>query len=194
MKRFAARLLLPASGPALAVSLVSVLARPAGAADGLPADVFAGYSFARIADVRRHGGGIASSFPLFGPVSGFVDASLHFGSSESVDRTDLTLMAGPGVRFGRAGGRVFFLRALAGLVRDRASVSVLDVDISESDSRFGLMAGGGVDLPFASRWAARVEGDYVWNDLAAEGLDGADVSGSGFRASAGVVFRFGSRP
>jgi hypothetical protein len=42
-------------------------------------------------------------------------------------------MAGPGVRFGKRTGTVIFVRVLAGLVRDRASIAVLDVDISESN-------------------------------------------------------------
>jgi opacity protein-like surface antigen len=161
----------------------------------LPPDLFAGYSFARLSDVSRHGANLASSFRLIGPLSGFLDASAHFGSRDSVERADLTVMAGPGVRFGGPGATVFFVRALGGLVRDRASVSVLDVDVSESDSRLGVMAGGGIDVPFASRWAVRVQGDWLWNDVAAaDGLDGADPKTSGFRASAGVVYRFGAHP
>jgi opacity protein-like surface antigen len=186
------RLLVAPTTLALALFGSSV---PAGAGERLPPDLFAGYSFAQVSDVSRHGANLASSFALLGPVSGFVDASVHWGSKDSVDRSDLTLMAGPGVRLGRAGGTVFFVRALAGLVRDRASVAVLDVDISESDSRFGVLAGGGVDIPFAARWAVRVQGDYLWNDVSAvDGVDGVDVTKSGFRASAGVVYRFGARP
>lgn len=182
-----------AAGLGVLVALAS--ATPALAADRLPADLFAGYSFAQIDDVNRHGVNLASGFHILGPLSGFVDASAHWGSDESLDRADLTLMAGPGVRFGKPGGIAFFVRGLAGLVTERASVAVLDVDISESSSRFGVMAGGGVDVPFAARWAVRVQGDYLWNDVAdAEGLDGSAAKKSGFRASAGVVYRFGARP
>jgi opacity protein-like surface antigen len=117
-----------------------------------------------------------------------VDASAHWGSSEGTNLDDLTLMAGPGVRFGKRGGMVFFVRALAGLVKDRASIAVLDVDISESSSRFGVLAGGGIDVRIAKKLALRAQGDYLWSDVA-EGS-----KSSGFRVSAGLVYRFGIAP
>jgi opacity protein-like surface antigen len=170
----------------LAASLA--LAVPVAASEGQGTDLFAGYSFAKIDDVNRNGANAAVGFDLFGPVDGFVDASAHWGSSEGTSLDDLTLMAGPGVRFGRRGKLVVFARALAGLVRDRASISVLDVDISESSTRFGVLAGGGVDVPVAKRLALRAQGDWLWNDVP-EGS-----KSSGFRASAGIVFRFGVAP
>ena len=94
-------------------------------------------------------------FDLVGPLSGFVDTSVHWGSQEGVSLSDLTLMAGPGLRFGKRGGTVFFVRALAGLVQDKASIDVLDVDISETSSSFGVLAGGGVDF------RALGAGDYL---------------------------------
>jgi hypothetical protein len=170
----------------LAASLA--LAVPVAASEGQGTDLFAGYSFAKIDDVNRNGADAAVGFDLFGPVDGFVDASAHWGSSEGIDLSDLTLMAGPGVRFGKRGSTVVFVRALAGLVQDRASITVLDVDISESSSRFGVLAGGGVDFPVAKKLALRAQGDWLWND-APEGS-----KSSGFRASAGIVFRFGVAP
>ena len=80
------------------------------------------------------------------------------------------------------------MRALAGLVKDRASITVLDVDISESSSRFGVLAGGGIDFPITKKLALRAQGDYLWNDV------GEDSKSSGFRASAGIVYRFGIAP
>jgi opacity protein-like surface antigen len=94
-------------------------------------------------------------------------------------------MAGPGVRFGKRGGTVFFVRALAGLVQDKGSIGILDVDISETDSRLGVLAGGGVDFKLSSSLVGRLQGDYLWNDV--EG-----GKSSGFRASAGIVYRFAS--
>jgi len=75
------------------------------------------------------------------------------------------LMAGPGFRFGSRGGSVLFARVLAGLVRDRASIQVLDVSISEGESRFGILAGGGIDFRVAKKLALRAQGDYLWNDV-----------------------------
>ena len=141
-------------------------------------------------------------FDLVGPLSGFVDTSFHWGSQEGVSLSDLTLMAGPGLRFGKRGGTVFFVRALAGLVQDKASISVLDVDISETSTSFGVLAGGGVDFRMARTLAVRLQGDYLWSDAGTEGIascpqgtscDAAEGGrSSGFRVSAGVVYRFGS--
>jgi hypothetical protein len=174
----------PASLPALLV-LALLAAAPATAGEGHGTDLFAGYSFADIDEVSRHGGNLALGFDLAGPLSGFVDASFHWGSSEGASLSDATLMAGPGVRFGKRGGTVFFARVLAGLVSDKASIEVLDVDISETSSRFGVLAGGGVDFRLSPSLAARVQGDYLWNDVELG-------SSSGFRISAGIVYRFGS--
>lgn len=173
--------------PALLLSALLGLALAAGSAsagEGHGTDLFAGYSFAQIQDSNRNGANLALGFDL-GPLSAFVDTSVHWGSQEGVSLSDLTLMAGPGLRFGKRGGTVFFVRALAGLVQDKASIGVLDVDISETSSSFGLLAGGGVDFRVASTLAVRVQGDYLWNDV-------DEGESSGYRVSAGVVYRFGS--
>jgi len=183
----------------LAASLA--LAAPA-AAEGQGTDLFAGYSFAQVGDVSRHGANAAVGFDLFGPIDLFVDASGHWGSREGVGRSDLTLMAGPGARFGKRGKTVVFVRALAGLVRDRASIEVLDVDINESSSGFGLLAGGGVDFPIARALAVRAQADYLlWDaggdEVACLALGCPAPDGgweSSFRVSAGIVFRFGAAP
>ena len=157
----------------------------ARAGERLGTDLFAGYSFARVNELGRHGGNAWIGFDLVGPFAGFVDASAHWGQGTGLDRSDVTLMAGPGVRFGKRGGTVFFVRALAGVLRERASIGVLDVDIGESSNRLGAMGGGGVELRIAKRWAACLTGDYLWNNA----KDGGKKSG--FRASAGIVRRFG---
>ena len=173
--------------PALVSILVglALAASTATAGEGHGTDFFAGYSFAKIDDVNRHGANLALGFELFGPFSGFVDASFHWGSQQGASLNDVTLMAGPGVRFGKRGGTIFFVRALAGLVQDKATISVLDVDISEKDKRFGVLGGGGVDFRVAKALAVRLQGDYLWNDV-------AEGKSSGYRASAGIVYRFGS--
>jgi opacity protein-like surface antigen len=185
---------------------VLALALPVEAAEPHGTDLFAGYSFAQVDDLGRHGGDVAVAFDLFGPVDGFVDASTHWGSQGSLGLNDLTLMAGPGARFGKRGGTVVFLRVLAGLVRDRSTISVLDVDISESASRFGVLAGGGVDFRVARSLAVRVQADYLGYDAGdasiaipipppgGEPVPAGSSWSSGFRASAGVVYRWGIAP
>ena len=192
--------------PALLLSalLGLALAASAAAGEGHGTDLLAGYSFAHIQDDNRHGANLAVGFDLFGPLSGFVDTSVHWGSQEGVSLSDWTLMAGPGVRFGKRGGTVFFVRALAGLVQDKATISVLDVDISEKSSSFGILAGGGVDIRVSTPLAVRLQADYLLHDTGSEGLTSCvpgattcdDTGGggwsSGYRFSAGVVYRFGS--
>jgi opacity protein-like surface antigen len=193
-----AQLLSAALGLALAAS-------PLAAGEPHGSDLFAGYSFAQIDDTNRHGAALALGFDLVGPLSGFVDTSFHWGSQEGTSLSDLTVMAGPGMRFGKRGGTVFFVRALAGLVRDRASIGILDIDISETSSRFGVLAGGGVDYRVSTTLALRLQGDYLASDTGSEGsascppassgVSCEDTHGgwsSGYRVSAGIAYRFGS--
>jgi hypothetical protein len=180
------------------------------AADRLPADVFAGYSYMKLEDVDRHGVNLAVSFSLAGVFSGFVDSSAHWGSEGLhgwIHRTDLTLMAGPGVRLGKRGGLVFFLRGLLGFVTDRTSYPEYTGAVAHSNSRLGAMAGGGFGLPFGSRLALRAQADCLWSETPEgsapmAGSSGAWIPGTpgtgpsslstGFRASAGLVYRFGA--
>lgn len=188
MTRRSRRAVLVAAACALAVA-----ASAPASAGTLPPEVFAGYSLGRMDEVSRHGANLALGIHLFGPVTGFVDASAHWGGDASLDSSDLTAMAGPGVRFGKAGRTVVFARALAGLVRDRWSVSVLDVAISESTIRLGVLAGGGVDFPVAKRLAIRAQADYLWRDVPPQD-EIAGLTSSGFRASLGIVYRLGTAP
>jgi hypothetical protein len=183
------------------------------AAECLPADVFAGYSFMQLEDVDRHGVNLALSFSLAGSFGGFVDSSAHWSNQAwrgRIHRTDLTLMAGPGVRLGKRGGLAFFLRGLVGLVTDRASYPEWTGAVAHSDSRLGAMAGGGVELAIGSRLALRAQGDCLWRE--APGRSQPTVAGSpgpvprivgtpaagpssqstSFRVSAGLVYRFGA--
>ena len=52
------------------------------------------------------------------------------------------------------------------------------------------LAGGGVDFRVTKTLAARVQADYLWNDVS----DSVASSSSGFRVSAGIVYRFGIAP
>lgn len=165
-----------------ATALFLALAVPARA-EGPGVEVFGGYSYARIESASRHGGNAAISFDLRSPLGLKADVSSHFGSGEGVDRSDFALMGGPVLRLDRGGTRLF-LHVLVGLRRERASLTVFDVTISEDENQFGVASGGGVDFRIARRWAVRLQGDYLWSK--AEG-----VSASGVRGSAGVVFRPG---
>jgi hypothetical protein len=177
------------SSPVLPLVLLALAGADAQAAGGEPlgTDLFAGYSFARVSDTSRHGASLALGFHALGPIAGFVDAGAHWGRESGVTLSDLTLAAGPGIRFGGRGGTLVFVRVLAGVLRDRASISVLGVDISEGSTRFAVLAGGGVDVRIAARLALRAQGDYLWNDV-------PNANKSGLRVSGGVVYRFGAAP
>ena len=191
----------------LGLAVLLAAAERAAAGEPLGTNLFGGYSYLKLDESSRHGANLALDFRAFGPVAAFVDLSTHWGSEEGVSVNDLTLMAGPGVRFGNRWGTAFFARALAGLVRDKGTIGILDVDISESDSRFGVVAGGGVDFRVTKKLAARVQADYVWSDAPPGGIaqcpappsgggscSDASSSSSGFRVSAGVTYRFGTAP
>jgi opacity protein-like surface antigen len=78
------------------------------------------------------------------------------------------------------------VHALAGGVRNRASVQVLGVTISESDTNFAWAAGGGVSFRISDRWDARVQGDYF--NVKIEGTNDGNP-----RLAAGVAYGFGRR-
>lgn len=164
---------------ALVLALVPL---PATAGDG--PDLAAGYSMLQLDDQTRHGVSGALSFPAFGKVRLWLDAATHEASVDGVDLTTSSLMAGPGLRFGKGRARVF-VRAMAGLLRDRASISVFEADISETESGLGVLAGGGVDVRLARRIDLRLQGDYLWRD-SEQGESG------GVRGGAGFVYRFGA--
>jgi hypothetical protein len=189
-------------GHVLALAL-ALGAAPAAADEGHGVDLFGGYSFARIGETDRHGGNLALGFDV-GPLAAFVDTSFHWGSQAEIGLHDLTLMAGPGARFGKRGGTVIFVRILAGLVRDQASIGVLDVEISEGTTDLGFLGGGGVDFRIGSRLAARVQADYLLHDTGVDGIAscppgvmecsvGSNWS-SGYRVSVGITYRFGKAP
>jgi opacity protein-like surface antigen len=153
-----------------------------------PGDLSGGYSFERSksADgpsVNRHGWNASVAVGLTGPISLVADAGGHYGSSGGVDGSQLTLMGGPRVSLLRGDKYSPFVQALVGLLRETASVKVLDVTISESENRLGMLFGGGLDVKVSGRWAVRLEGDY-------ERSSKSGNSQSGFRANVGAAYRF----
>jgi hypothetical protein len=194
----------PQPNALVALALVALVgaAAPALAGEPLGTDLFAGYSFARVSETSRHGADLALGFHAIGALAGFVDLGAHWGSESGVGVSDLTLMAGPGLRFGKRGGTLACVRVLAGVLRDRASISVLDVEISQGETHFALLAGGGIDVRLRGRFALRAQGDYLWHYVTAGTAScptgssscSAASGASGVRVSAGVVYRFGAGP
>jgi opacity protein-like surface antigen len=163
----------------LAAALLLVFMAPAAHA----ADLFAGYSMLA-SDPTLHGWHAALGFRLAGRIDLVVDAREHYGDAgDGSDLASLSLMAGPRLTFG--GGRLRpFVQLLGGAVRTRAGIEVFEVEISEKSTDFGGAAGGGLDVGFGARWAARLAADYRL--VSADGETEGDP-----RLSAGVVYRFG---
>jgi opacity protein-like surface antigen len=168
----------------LAALALLCLALPAAARAG--GDVFGGYSFERADALNRHGWNASLAVGLTGPIALEADGSGHYGSKDGVDRDQLTLMGGARFSLLRGGKAAPFVHALAGLLREKAGIRILDVTIGEEENRFGMLLGGGVDVKVGERFAVRLLGDYEHSSKH------GDVQ-SGFRVSVGAAFRFGAR-
>jgi opacity protein-like surface antigen len=175
--------------------LIAALAGPsrAGAAEVPKAELFAGYGywwgggddpeFEETASL--HGFQVSFAWSLGAHLGLVADASGHFGDLDGVELSRWSLLAGPRLSF-RTGALGFFVHALAGAVRTRESLTVVDVTFSESATDFGGAAGGGVDLRLAERWALRAQGELTLLSL-------EDATVTNPRAAAGLVFRVGGR-
>jgi outer membrane protein OmpA-like peptidoglycan-associated protein len=123
-----------------------------------------------------------------------VDSSGHWGSGETGagnridDAAFYNLSAGPKLTF-RSHYFSPFLEALVGGHR-------LTPDLFQRDDRFGLMAGGGLDLNLNRRFALRlIRGDFVFSNHQygpSSTVPSTDVRG--VRLQSGVVFMFGGEP
>jgi hypothetical protein len=169
----------------LLVALLVCAPRAVRAEDPARSEVFFGPSYIHVEGESLYGGEVAYAHYFDRSLGAVVDASYHVGSSGGLDLSELNLLAGPRYAFNRSGSWSFFVQALFGLRRDSTSFKVLDVSISEGESRFGIAAGGGVDIRLCTRWAVRVSGDYLWSKSEGESVNG-------FRASVGAVYRFGA--
>jgi Outer membrane protein beta-barrel domain len=171
-----------------AYGLAAALLAAAGSAtaqaqDASRGDAFAAYSMLA-SDENMHGWHAALGWGVSGRVGVLLDASGHRGTdAEGTDVRTFALMAGPRAAFGA--GRVRpFVHAIVGIVRSTASVSVFDIEISESSTDWGGAAGLGFDLPFGDRWGVRLVGDYRAVKVEGETVGDPRVSG-------GVAYRFG---
>jgi hypothetical protein len=173
----------------LAVAAVLWAAAPARGqeAGGEPprAELFAGYSFVHSQQQSLNGWNASLALGLGGRLALLGDLSGHYGSG---GRSQLNLMAGPGLTLVRGSSAVLFVHALFGLHRETVSLQVFDVSISESESHFGMQFGGGLDIGIGGAWALRGQGDYQWIH---EPSTSGGTSVSGLRLSAGVVYRLG---
>ena len=170
-----------------AALLVAVGPAAASAQDASKGDAFAGYSMLASDGETLHGWHAAMGWGVSGHIGLLLDVSGHQGSDpEGTDVSLLSLMAGPRLTFGIGGRMRPFVHVIGGVVRSKASVSVFDVEISESATDFGGAAGGGFDVGVGERWALRIAGDYRVLKVDQE-------TASDPRFSAGVVYKFRAR-
>jgi outer membrane protein OmpA-like peptidoglycan-associated protein len=137
-------------------------------------DIFAGYSW------MNPGGNLPSITPGFGVTPTFnfnrwaglsFDVGAHYGDSENIS----TFMVGPRIKF-RQEHFEPFIHALVGL--HRLSLTGLG-----TDNRFGVVLGGGFDIPLTRLFSLRlIEADYVW-------VEHVDLQGARLRS--GIVLNFG---
>lgn len=164
----------------LALVLCALAALPLRAADAPKGDFFAGYSYWKIADESRNGwqASLARNFGGSRKLGVVIDLSGHYVSGSD----DLTLMAGP--RYAFHGAKITpFVQVLAGGVRLKEGIKVLDISISESSTHFAWAAGAGVSFSVTGHWDVRVQGDYLRVSL--------DGGGEGNpRLAAGFAYRF----
>jgi len=166
---------------AAATLALCALALPARAADAPKLDVFAGYSFLKFAEESRHGWEASAAWNVFGKLGFVADLAGHYKG----EFDDLSYLGG--VRFALHGDKLTpFVHVLAGGLRDRSSVHVLGVTISESKTHFAWAAGGGLSYRVSDHWDARVQADY-FNVKIEETNEGNP------RFAAGVAYRFGRR-
>ncbi len=165
----------------LAIAFVCALATSSGAAAEAPkGDFFAGYSYWKIAEESRNGwqASLARNFGGSRRLGAVIDLSGHYVSGSD----DLSFMAGP--RYAIHGAKVTpFVQALAGGVRLKEGIKVLNVTISESATNFAWAAGAGVSFRITGHWDVRVQGDYLQVSLDS-GSEGNP------RLAAGFAYRF----
>ncbi|HET8646488.1 MAG TPA: outer membrane beta-barrel protein, partial [Vicinamibacteria bacterium] len=146
---------------ALAAAVLVLGGGLASAADIPRAEGFGGYSYARSSHEPLHGWSATLGYNFTRHLEVEAEVAAHYGTFDT--GTDLgrqSFLAGPRLNF-RAGRATPFLRALAGVVRTSAGITVQNVTISARDTALGTATGGGVDLALGKSWGLRLQGDYV---------------------------------
>ncbi len=151
-------------------------------------DIFAGYSWM---DPGGTVGGVKlqSITPGFGitPTYNFnrwlglsFDTDIHYGDQANVS----TIMGGPRIKF-RQEHFEPFIQGLLGLHR-------LSIGGLGTDDRFGVVLGGGIDIPLVRLLSLRlIEADYVWSDHDFKPVIANTSTLSGARIRTGLLLNLG---
>jgi hypothetical protein len=167
------------------LALLALSGAPGFAAEAPSAELFGGYAYTRDGDQDLNGGEASLGLRLTRWISVEADVSTHYGSALGTHTSRLFFLGGPRFAYRRHSFAIF-TRYLAGGVRSRSGLTILDVDIAETRTDFAMAFGGGVDVGISDRWAVRAQGDYAL--IRADGNTEKEP-----RFSAGFVYRFRSR-
>jgi hypothetical protein len=169
--------------------IVALLLLPLGAAaqETPKAELFGGYSHlvGNVGDSSFNLNGVDGSVTenvnkWFG---GTLDISSQFGTEAKYKVNSQTIAYGPVFSYRKNRKAVPFVHAMLGAVRGSSEY----LGISQSEYRFGVLAGGGVDVKLNERVFLRVlQVDYLMTRFSGERQDN-------IRISAGLVFRFGQK-
>jgi opacity protein-like surface antigen len=160
------------------------------------AEVFGGYSYLRTGGQGFNGFDAQFTYNqsewlgLTGDVSGaFAGQSVNVSGvgGASAHTHAYTFLFGPTFSYRREDKFVPFGHFLAGIAHGSSSAQTnilgQSIDISTSDTGFGLALGGGVDYQLNKSWAIRpVQIDYV-------SVNAGGGHGNAFRYAAGIVYR-----
>lgn len=174
--------------------LAILLSLPMVAQDVPKAEIFGGYSFLSASNKNLkdrqslNGWEAALSVNLSKLFALECDATGHYkgvsilGVSTTV--TDYTFTGGPRINF-----KPVFAHLLIG--GDRIGASAFG--FTASHTGLAVAAGGGVEYPVSSHWAARVSADYVWlrHNVTIPNIIDTTQTFNNVRVSAGVVYSFG---
>ena len=168
----------------LAVAFVLVCV-PARAQDIPSVEIFGGYSYLHREDANlKLGWNLAVDWSFGKTFMAVLDESAQYGTLDGVSVRQFWVSAGPAVAFGRDKRAAVFVHAFAGLIRSIGVVDVEGVSISVQENDFGTMFGGGTDIKMSRKVAFRLQGDY-------EIVFRSEGNETGYRLSAGIVFRMG---
>lgn len=177
------------------LAFVSLFSIAASAQEAPKLDVFAGYSYVRVAPSTSgvssfdlQGGSASAAYNFNNWLSGVADfGGYHSGNilGTHVDGTLATYLFGPRVSYRHYSRVTPFGQVLFGGAHLSGGVS----GVSSSDNAFAMTVGGGVDVRLTRRFSLRpAQVDYLLTRFK-EGTAG-NQNQNNLRVSTGVVFHF----
>jgi opacity protein-like surface antigen len=152
--------------------------------------VLNGWSFSAAVNANRWVGVVADFGGYYGPVTKgttFKPANCVLCTSnfDGILHNIHTFTAGPQLSIRQDRVTVFAHALFGGAhIREDLIINIPPPATSISSTNFAFLVGGGVDIALSSRFAVRIQPDYLKTEILGRRQNN-------FRASAGLVFRFG---